>query len=79
VDEAYDALFVRPFFATARWTGNMLERGVDGLVNGVALTLREASRGLRDLQTGYVRNYALVLLAGAVLVVAYVLYAGGRG
>ena len=79
VDEAYDALFVRPFFATARWAGNMLERAVDGLVNGVGLTLREASRGLRDLQTGYVRNYALVLLAGAVLVVAYVLYAGGRG
>jgi hypothetical protein len=31
---------------------------------------------MRDLQSGYVRNYALVILGGVVLLVAYVIYAG---
>jgi hypothetical protein len=31
---------------------------------------------LREVQTGYVRNYALLILGGAVLIVAYVLFAG---
>jgi NADH-quinone oxidoreductase subunit L len=44
---------------------------IDGAVNGTGRLVAWASGGLRKLQTGYVRNYALVLLAGVVLVVAW--------
>jgi NADH-quinone oxidoreductase subunit L len=44
---------------------------IDGAVNGTGRVVAWASGGLRKMQTGYVRNYALALLAGAVLVVAW--------
>jgi NADH-quinone oxidoreductase subunit L len=44
---------------------------IDGAVNGTGRLVAWASGGLRKMQTGYVRNYALVLLAGAVLVMAW--------
>lgn len=77
VDEVYSAVLVRPFFGVASFVSNHFDRAVGAIVNGVGLTLREASQGLRDLQNGYLRNYALVILGGAVLLIAYVLvYAG---
>ncbi len=45
-------------------------RGVDGLVNGLAATIGGTSGRLRRLQTGFVRSYALSMLIGAVLLVA---------
>jgi NADH-quinone oxidoreductase subunit L len=42
---------------------------IDNLVNGVAKVVDYLADSLRTLQTGYVRNYALVMLAGAVFVV----------
>ncbi|MFH0809130.1 MAG: NADH-quinone oxidoreductase subunit L [Pseudomonadota bacterium] len=42
---------------------------IDGLVNGVATVALTAASVLRRLQTGYVQNYALGVLAGAVAVV----------
>jgi NADH-quinone oxidoreductase subunit L len=44
---------------------------VDGAVNGVAGVVRGSGRGLRVLQTGYVRSYALGLAVGVVAVLAY--------
>jgi NADH-quinone oxidoreductase subunit L len=76
VNEFYDAAFVRPYFLLARALSDGFDRGLDGMVNAIGLLLREASRELRELQTGYVRNYALVILGGVVLVVAYALYVG---
>ena len=46
---------------------------VDGAVNGVATLVREGSGRLRVTQTGYVRNYALGIAAGAVLLVGWFL------
>ena len=43
-------------------------RGVDGLVNGLAAAVGGASSRLRRLQTGFVRSYALSMLGGALLV-----------
>jgi NADH-quinone oxidoreductase subunit L len=48
-------------------------RGVDGLVNGLAAGLGGGSARLRRLQTGFVRSYALSMLGGSVLVVAALL------
>ncbi|HEX5615169.1 MAG TPA: NADH-quinone oxidoreductase subunit L [Acidimicrobiia bacterium] len=46
-------------------------RGVDGAVNGVAAGFRVLSSGLRRIQTGYVRNYALGLVFGTVVLLAW--------
>jgi NADH-quinone oxidoreductase subunit L len=48
-------------------------RGIDGLVNGLAAGIGGGSGRLRRLQTGFVRSYALSMLAGAVLVLAAML------
>ncbi len=44
---------------------------IDGAVNGTGRLVAWASGGLRKVQTGFVRNYALIMLAGVVLVVAW--------
>jgi hypothetical protein len=44
--------------------------GHDGAVNGLAGSWAW-SEGVRRLQTGLVRNYALAMLAGAVAVLVY--------
>jgi NADH-quinone oxidoreductase subunit L len=45
------------------------EKVIDGAVRGVALSAIGSARGLRKLQTGYVRNYALLILIGALLII----------
>ncbi|WP_344619435.1 NADH-quinone oxidoreductase subunit L [Dactylosporangium salmoneum] len=45
-------------------------RGIDGLVNGLAAGIGGGSGRMRRAQTGFVRSYALSILGGAVLVVA---------
>jgi NADH-quinone oxidoreductase subunit L len=74
VDEIYDALFVRPIGAVARWSARVFDAEViDGVVNGVGAMVGGWARGLRHLQTGFVMNYALGMLLGAVAAVAYLL------
>src|SRR6267378_965805 len=74
VDEIYDALFVKPIYHLSLWLARVFDPGVvDGIVNGVATLVAGWARGLRRVQTGYVMNYALGILLGAVAVVAYLL------
>ncbi|MGA9361388.1 MAG: NADH-quinone oxidoreductase subunit L, partial [Mycobacterium sp.] len=47
--------------------------GVDGSVNALAALVSRTSNRLREMQTGYVRNYALSMLTGAALVAAAIL------
>ncbi|HEX6682456.1 MAG TPA: NADH-quinone oxidoreductase subunit L [Candidatus Limnocylindrales bacterium] len=48
-------------------------KGVDGLVNGLAALVGGGSGRLRRLQTGFVRSYAMSILAGGVLVLGALL------
>ena len=48
-------------------------KGVDGVVNGLGASFGGGSRRLRQLQTGFVRSYALSMLAGAVILLAALL------
>jgi len=74
VDEIYGFLFVRPIYHLSLWLARVFDpRVVDGLVNGTATATLAWARGLRLVQTGYVMNYALGILLGAVAVVAYLL------
>ena len=72
VDEALSFLIVRPVLALARGATHWLESdALDGGSRGIAWVLRTTSAALRRLQTGYVRSYALAIVIGAVLIIAY--------
>jgi NADH-quinone oxidoreductase subunit L len=67
VDEAYDAVFVRPFVRISEWLWRVWDaRVVDGLVNGVGTTLEGGSAFLRVFQTGFVGTYALWITLGVL-------------
>jgi NADH:ubiquinone oxidoreductase subunit 5 (subunit L)/multisubunit Na+/H+ antiporter MnhA subunit len=74
IDWTYDRLLARGSARLAEFTYEDVEtKVVDGAVNGLAAFVRRSGQVLRRVQTGYVRNYALGLLAGLVVILAYVL------
>jgi NADH-quinone oxidoreductase subunit L len=76
VDEIYDALIVRPLYRLCLWCAQVFDvKVIDGLVNGVAAAVVAWALALRRLQTGFVMNYALGMLLGAVALVAFLLAA----
>lgn len=78
VDELYDMAFVRPIKLTATLLNRYFESDViDATVDGIGRLTRWGSARIRNVQTGYARNYALSILFGAVLVVGYYVI-GGR-
>jgi NADH-quinone oxidoreductase subunit L len=75
VDEAYTEGVVKPLRMLADVLDRDLEiRIIDGAVNGLAWLLGQVGEGLRRLQTGLVRNYALAMLVGVVAIVAYFVF-----
>jgi NADH-quinone oxidoreductase subunit L len=77
VDEAYDALFVRPL---VRFSDSVLyrfidARAIDGFaVNGLARSIRAfASGGLKHLQSGLPQTYVFTMIAGTIAILAYLL------
>ena len=57
----------------------MLFRGIyagviDGLVDGTGLGVEGSAEGLRRIETGNVRHYALVYFLGALAIAAYYVY-----
>ena len=80
VDEGYNAVFVQPL---VEGSTRLLWRGVDaglidGTVNHAAGDVRKVSDTLRHMQSGSVRSYAGWVAAGAVLVLAYLVWVGAR-
>jgi NADH-quinone oxidoreductase subunit L len=77
-DDLYAALFVRGGGAAANFLADDVDQGVvDSTVNGVGIFFRQSGSRLRRLQTGFVRNYALALFGGGVLLVAFLAVRGG--
>jgi NADH-quinone oxidoreductase subunit L len=74
VDWLYDRAIVRPLFALSDFFARLFDtRVVDGAVNGLGRAVVAWAQSLRQLQTGYVVNYALTMLAGAVAIVGFLL------
>lgn len=74
VDELYDRLFVRPIYALSVFCARTFDLGlIDGIVNGVGRLVVSLAQVMRRLQTGYVMNYALTMLLGAVAIVGFFL------
>jgi NADH-quinone oxidoreductase subunit L len=68
-----ETLIARPGTWLARALVYVDNKGVDGLVNGIAALLGGSSGRLRRVQTGFVRSYAMSMLGGTVLLVAALL------
>ena len=67
VDEVYDTIVVQPFMAASQWLWRVWDSMVvDGLVNGVGLTLELGSGMLKLVQTGFVGTYALWIALGVI-------------
>jgi NADH-quinone oxidoreductase subunit L len=80
VDEFFTIVLIRPLLALAQFCNRFIEGGLlSGGSNVIAQTFRGTSNGLRRLQTGYMRNYAMAILFGALLIVVYVVYYAVRG
>jgi len=62
-----------PATTAARFLSEGVDRDtIDGAVNGIGRTFQHAGGGLRKVQTGLVRNYALAIVVGAVLVLVFI-------
>jgi NADH-quinone oxidoreductase subunit L len=48
--------------------------GIDALANGLGETVRRFAASLRRIETGYVRNYALSVFLGVVLILGYLIF-----
>jgi len=72
VDELYDGLFVNPTKRAGRifWKGFDLPV-IDGIVNGTGWLVQALSRGLRLTQSGQVHGYAMSMVVGMVVIVAF--------
>jgi NADH-quinone oxidoreductase subunit L len=67
-DAFNEAVFEAPGKYLTRALVYFDNKGIDGLVNGLAAMVGGGSGRLRRVQTGYVRTYALSMLGGALLV-----------
>jgi len=68
VDEAYDFLFVKPYYSLAKFLNNVVDKkGIDGIVNGVGKSINYGSRQLRLLQSGQVGSYLLLMVIGMLI------------
>ncbi len=72
VDELYQAVILKPYQGLANFLAHPVDQGaIDGLVNGLATTVRGGSAALRKLENGYVRSYALTIFFGVVAIITY--------
>jgi len=66
-DDANEFLFMRPGQKLTQLLVKADESVIDGAVRAVGSSALGSARGMRKLQTGYVRNYALLILIGALV------------
>ena len=71
-DDFYDMTIGRPLEHAAAFTGTVVEdRIIDGGVTGVAVSVRRSAEGVRKIQSGFVRHYALATILGVAVIVVY--------
>jgi NADH-quinone oxidoreductase subunit L len=72
-DAFNERVFMRPGQLLTAGLVEIDDDAVDGAANGLAALVGRISNGFGQLQTGFVRSYALSMLAGAALLVAAIL------
>jgi NADH-quinone oxidoreductase subunit L len=76
IDELYEAVFVRPYIKISEVFWKIIDvQIIDGMPNGAAKATKEMASGLSKFQTGFVFQYAFVMIfAVAVLMTYYILF-----
>lgn len=72
-DAFNEEVFMVPGQALTRGLVKMDDGAIEGVAGGLASLVSRTSRGLRRLQTGFARSYALAMLAGATLLAGAIL------
>ena len=73
-DWVHDRVIARSFIRLTHWLASVIDlRLIDRGFDGLGSLTRRGAGGLGVLQTGYVRNYAVAVLIGLVLLVSYLL------
>lgn len=74
VDEMYGAVIIRPIVYFSLFLWKVFDVVIiDGFINGMASWYDDISSVFRTGQTGRVRTYATVFMAGVILVLAYMM------
>ncbi|MCL6472663.1 MAG: NADH-quinone oxidoreductase subunit L [Firmicutes bacterium] len=71
MDELYYYTLIVPTHAIAKAVLAFDQKVVDGIVNGVAWVTARLGWTLRRVQTGYVQNYALLMIIGLVVLIIW--------
>ena len=73
-DDAYDTVIGRPATELANFGADVVEpKVIDGAVSGVAVLVSRSAEGVRKLQSGFLRHYALAIVAGLAVLVSFLL------
>jgi len=73
-DWFHNSLLVRSFNGFAGFLSGPFDLGlIDGIANGLASVTVRFAGSLRKVQTGYVRNYALSVFLGVVVIIGYLI------
>ena len=74
-DWVHDAGIAAGFRGLANFLANPVDLGViDGIANGLAKATKGSAGALRLLQTGFVRNYALMVFLGVVAILSFLIF-----
>ena len=72
VDELYTAIILNPYRAFCQFMAEPVDLGViDRIGGGLAAGTRALAEGIRKLENGYIRSYALLMLLGLVAIMTY--------
>ena len=73
-DDAYDTVLGRPSQHVAQFAGDVVEPLViDGAVSAVGVLVRRSADGLRKMQSGFLRHYALGIVLGMSVLIVFLL------
>jgi NADH-quinone oxidoreductase subunit L len=73
-DWFHDSVIVRSYNGLARFLSGPFDLGViDGIANGLGRVTVRFAGSLRMIQTGFVRNYALSVFLGVVIIIGYLI------
>jgi hypothetical protein len=69
LDDIYEWLYRRVLDGLSVLCGWFDRYIVDGLVNAVSWSIRQSSRGLREIQTGRIQDYLYGIIAALILLI----------
>src|ERR1039457_4053526 len=77
-DDVYDDAIGKPLTVASQFGEDVIEPNIiDGAVNAVAVIVRRSADGLRKVQSGFVRQYALAMALGLAVIVVYLVARAG--